>query len=133
MSDKSECVKVVVRVRPMSSTETSDGRKVAVTADHKRAEVAVANPDGGPPKTFTFDAAYGSDAKQEQIYASSAYPIVESVLKGFNGTIFAVSVFFSLYYGLLLFLLFLEHTRAAAVSSSSTRLLYATCASRTTL
>ena len=51
----------------------------------------MANPDGGPPKTFTFDAAYGSDAKQEQIYASSAYPIVESVLKGFNGTIFAVS------------------------------------------
>ena len=91
MSDKSECVKVVVRVRPMSSTETSDGRKVVVTADHKRAEVAVGNPDGGPPKTFTFDAAYGSDAKQEQIYASSAYPIVESVLKGFNGTIFAVS------------------------------------------
>ena len=94
MSDKSECVKVVVRVRPMSSTETSDGRKVVVTADHKRAEVAVGNPDGGPPKTFTFDAAYGSDAKQEQIYASSAYPIVESVLKGFNGTIFAVSFFF---------------------------------------
>jgi len=90
MSDKSECVKVVVRVRPISSTEISDKRKVIVTADHSRAEISVVNPEGGPPKLFTFDAAYSAESKQEQIYDSTAYPIIESVLKGFNGTIFAV-------------------------------------------
>lgn len=41
------------------------------------------------PKTFTFDGVYGVDAKQSDIYKETAYPIVESTLEGYNGTIFA--------------------------------------------
>jgi kinesin family protein 3/17 len=42
-----------------------------------------------PPKNFRFDMVYGLDSIQEQIYGEAAYPIVASVLEGYNGTIFA--------------------------------------------
>lgn len=41
------------------------------------------------PKRFTFDAVYGVDSQQDQIYNETAFPLVESVLEGYNGTIFA--------------------------------------------
>lgn len=41
------------------------------------------------PKAFTYDSSYGPDSAQEQVYINTAYPIVESVLDGYNGTIFA--------------------------------------------
>jgi hypothetical protein len=41
------------------------------------------------PKTFTFDSVFGDAATQAQVYNTTARPIVESVLKGYNGTVFA--------------------------------------------
>lgn len=48
-------------------------------------------PEGlnGPPKSFTFDGAYYMDSNSETIYEEMAFPLVEGVLSGFNGTIFA--------------------------------------------
>ena len=88
-----ECVRVVVRIRPLSEKEVADGRKETVRANSERAEVSVlsATSEKEAAKTFTFDASFGSESTQEQLYGSAAYPIVESVLKGFNGTILAVS------------------------------------------
>lgn len=40
-------------------------------------------------KTFTFDAVYGEESTQRAFYDESCYDLVESVLEGFNGTIFA--------------------------------------------
>ncbi len=47
------------------------------------------NDSNEPPKIFTFDGSYEPGAQQEDIYKETAYPIVESVLEGYNGTIFA--------------------------------------------
>jgi Kinesin motor domain len=41
------------------------------------------------PKSFTFDAVYGDDSIQADVYDESAFPLVESVIEGYNGTIFA--------------------------------------------
>ena len=41
-----------------------------------------------PTKTFTFDAVFSESSSQEQIYKVCAAPIVQSVLEGYNGTIF---------------------------------------------
>ena len=41
------------------------------------------------PKVFTFDCVYDWNSKQENIFAESAYPIIENVMEGYNGTIFA--------------------------------------------
>ena len=42
-----------------------------------------------PPKTFTFDAIYDWDSTQVDIFEETFQGLVDSVLKGFNGTIFA--------------------------------------------
>ena len=40
-------------------------------------------------KAYTFDNVYGMDSKQKDIYDETAAPIVDGVLQGYNGTIFA--------------------------------------------
>ena len=40
-------------------------------------------------KTFTFDNVFDEDTTQLEVYNSTARPIVDSVLEGYNGTIFA--------------------------------------------
>ena len=44
---------------------------------------------GEVPKRFSYDSVYQTNCKQEDIYNESAFPLVESVLEGYNGTIFA--------------------------------------------
>ena len=40
-------------------------------------------------KSFTYDAVYDTDSLQQVVYDESAFPLVESVIEGYNGTIFA--------------------------------------------
>lgn len=56
-----------------------------------RAQCAISNPHDkkAPPKHFTFDGAYFTDSTTENIYNEIAYPLVEGVTEGYNGTIFA--------------------------------------------
>jgi len=92
MSKNVECVKVVVRCRPLSPTEIQDGRQMIVTISASRGEITIRNPkadESEAPKSFTFDSVYDWNTKQETIYKETAFPIVESVLEGYNGTIFA--------------------------------------------
>ena len=55
--------------------------------------ITINNPDSGAisadPKSFSFDAVYDEDSTQRAVYDETAYPLVESVLAGYNGTIFA--------------------------------------------
>ncbi|XP_053555028.1 kinesin-like protein KIF3B [Bombina bombina] len=91
-SKSSETVRVVVRCRPMNSKELAAGHEKMVQVDVKLGQVAVKNARGSPnepPKTFTFDAVYDSDSKQVDLYDETFRPLVDSVLLGFNGTIFA--------------------------------------------
>ena len=41
------------------------------------------------PKMFTFDHAYDCNSCQEDIYDECAQPLVQNVMEGYNGTIFA--------------------------------------------
>jgi len=87
-----ECVKVVVRCRPLSSQEVEDQRKRAVEMVVPKGEVSIRNPqsdEGEPPKMFTFDAVYDWNSLQESVFNDTALPIVNSVIEGYNGTIFA--------------------------------------------
>ncbi|XP_063815148.1 kinesin-like protein KIF3B [Pseudophryne corroboree] len=88
----SESVRVVVRCRPMNSKELSAGYEKVVNVDVKLGQVAVRIQKGASndlPKTFTFDAVYDSNSKQVELYDETFRPLVDSVLLGFNGTIFA--------------------------------------------
>ncbi|KAJ8297503.1 hypothetical protein KUTeg_024034 [Tegillarca granosa] len=85
-------VMVCVRCRPINETEKSQGCVTCVTVDEIRGTITVRNPNashGEPPKTFTFDTVFGPNCKQVDVYNQTARPIVECVLDGYNGTIFA--------------------------------------------
>ncbi|XP_059177349.1 kinesin-like protein KIF3B [Physella acuta] len=91
-SSKSESVKVVVRCRPMMEKEIADGHTRVVEMDVKKGVIEVKQPKANssePPKKFTFDSVYDWNSKQRDLYDETFYELVESVLKGFNGTIFA--------------------------------------------
>ncbi|XP_039710297.1 LOW QUALITY PROTEIN: kinesin-like protein KIF17 [Pteropus medius] len=87
----SESVKVVVRCRPMNQRELELNCQAVVTVDSARGQCFIQNPGASdePPKQFTFDGAYYMDHYTEQIYNEIAYPLVEGVTEGYNGTIFA--------------------------------------------
>lgn len=90
-SSKDECVRVVVRCRPLNKKEIEDGRSRIVDMDLKAGQVVVRNPKAPnePPKNFTFDSIYDWNSIQIDIYNETARPIVESCIEGYNGTIFA--------------------------------------------
>ncbi|XP_040200565.1 kinesin-like protein KIF3A isoform X2 [Rana temporaria] len=84
-------VKVVVRCRPLNEREKVMGSRMAVNVDEMRGTIAVHKVDSmnEPPKTFTFDTVFGIDSNQLDVYNLTARPIIDSVLEGYNGTIFA--------------------------------------------
>ncbi|KAG5835962.1 kinesin-like protein KIF3B isoform X2 [Anguilla rostrata] len=88
-----EAVKVVVRCRPMNEKEKAANFQRVVSVDVKLGQVTVRNPRVGSahdhPKVFTFDSVYDWDSKQLDLYDETFRPLVDSVLLGFNGTIFA--------------------------------------------
>ncbi|XP_060806245.1 kinesin-like protein Klp68D [Amyelois transitella] len=83
-----ECVKVVVRCRPLSEREKKEGYDEVVKVWPERGAVQVYNPKG-EDKLFTYDAAYDSIADTQTIYDEMVRPLVASVLDGFNGCVFA--------------------------------------------
>lgn len=58
-----ECVKVMVRVRPMNKKETAMNCKNVLAIDKANNQVELTKPDrDGVSKDFAFDAVYGPDA-----------------------------------------------------------------------
>ncbi|KAJ3114015.1 Kinesin-like protein kif3a [Phlyctochytrium bullatum] len=89
MSER-EAVKVIVRCRPFSEKEKAGGHTCVVEINRQQASVAIFDPKNqDPPKTFTFDSVFDWNSRQLDVYNTTARPIVESVLNGYNGTIFA--------------------------------------------
>eukprot|EP00455_Lapot_gusevi_P025171 TRINITY_DN2641_c0_g2_i1.p1 TRINITY_DN2641_c0_g2~~TRINITY_DN2641_c0_g2_i1.p1 ORF type:complete len:781 (-),score=158.43 TRINITY_DN2641_c0_g2_i1:50-2308(-) len=96
-AERNECVKVVVRVRPFNSFEKEAGETKAVEVNTATGSVVVHRPEtennnAARPedevKQFTFDKVYDDDSTQRQVFDETARPIVDSVIEGFNGTIF---------------------------------------------
>uniref|UniRef100_A0A5F9CE71 Kinesin-like protein n=1 Tax=Oryctolagus cuniculus TaxID=9986 RepID=A0A5F9CE71_RABIT len=75
----------------MNQRERELSCQPVVTMDCARGQCFIQNPGAAdePPKQFTFDGAYHTDHVTEQIYNEIAYPLVEGVTEGYNGTIFA--------------------------------------------
>lgn len=91
-SKPSEAVRVVVRCRPFSRREEMATCENILEIDDKLGQITLRNPKAPPDepmKVFTFHSVYGWGSKQGDIYDDAVRPLVESVLRGFNGTIFA--------------------------------------------
>jgi len=88
--NKTETVKVAIRVRPMNARERKEGNQVVVEVDKQENAITVIKPDGSNDnKTFNYDYVYPPATIQRDIYDEVAFPLVESVFQGYNGTIFA--------------------------------------------
>jgi kinesin family protein 5 len=82
-SDPSECcIQVFCRVRPLNEIE----RKNASTFVPKFAGKDTISVGG---KSYTYDRVFDPNCDQEAVYKGSAHHIVQDVLNGYNGTIFA--------------------------------------------
>ncbi|CDW75636.1 kinesin motor domain containing protein [Stylonychia lemnae] len=52
--------------------------------------ICITKPDEAQnAKVFSYDSVYDVDSLQQNVYDESAFPLVESVIEGYNGTIFA--------------------------------------------
>lgn len=87
----SEAIKVVVKCRPMNRREKDLQCTQVLEVDPSIGQCSIKNAKerDAPPKTFTFDGAYGGNATNEQLYGDVAFPLVEGVTEGYNGTVFA--------------------------------------------
>ncbi|XP_002167125.3 kinesin-like protein KIF3A [Hydra vulgaris] len=88
----SDNVRVVVRCRPLSQKEKDTNCSIAIVCDEVRGTVTIKQEDNRSsdvPKVFTYDRVFGPESKQTDVYNDAARAIVESVLEGYNGTIFA--------------------------------------------
>ncbi|CAB1335522.1 unnamed protein product [Coregonus sp. 'balchen'] len=87
-----EAVKVVVRCRPFNRREETMDNDNILEVNSELGQITLRNPRASPEelmKSFTFDAVYDFESKQSDIYDDTVRPLVDSVLQGFNGTIFA--------------------------------------------
>ncbi|RWS04873.1 kinesin-like protein, partial [Dinothrombium tinctorium] len=76
-SAKSECVKVVVRCRPMTEKEIANGNVRVVDIFPDIGVVELKDPKNGtePKKRFTFDAAYDWNSRQADVYDETVHPL----------------------------------------------------------
>jgi hypothetical protein len=88
-SSSTECIQVMVRCRPINSKEQGDKRASIVSVDSETGQIVLKNNKSDDTKQFTFDAVFDGTSKQEDVFACVAQPIIDSVMNGYNGTIFA--------------------------------------------
>ena len=83
---ESSNVKVVARVRPLSSLE----RGTKAMLDAKNSCILLDN-GGGDKKTYEYDAVFGPQSTQAQVYEESGakQAVCRDILQGFNCTILA--------------------------------------------
>ncbi|KAJ3336846.1 Kinesin-like protein kif3b [Gonapodya sp. JEL0774] len=84
-----ECVTVCVRCRPFNDRERENGSTRVLSFDLERSSVVIQNSkQESDAKVFAFDAVFDWDSRQADVYNRTAKKIVDSVLNGFNGTVF---------------------------------------------
>ena len=86
-NNSSEAIKVAFRLRPLNEREKQAGRKVCCAAHEDEGVIVLESKEYS--KQFTFDAVFSETSTQRRIYDVAAAPVVESVLDGYNGTVFA--------------------------------------------
>ncbi|KAK8706429.1 hypothetical protein V6N13_049996 [Hibiscus sabdariffa] len=81
-------IRVFCRCRPLNSEEITAGASMSIDFESaKDGELTVIS-NGAPKKTFKFDAVFGPQAEQADVFQDTA-PFATSVLDGFNVCIFA--------------------------------------------
>ena len=87
-SNKSESVVVHVRLRPFSGDESKKKHKSAIQVFDTENRSIVVKKDGDK-KRFNFNHLLNQDVTQEEVFDTVGQRVIDGVLNGYNGTIFA--------------------------------------------
>lgn len=77
------CVRVALRVRPLLPKEVLHNHQVCVRVVPGSAQVML-----GSDRLFSFDHVFGPTENQDEVYESCVQPLVESLVHGYNATVF---------------------------------------------
>ncbi|CAD6187594.1 unnamed protein product [Caenorhabditis auriculariae] len=89
---------VVVRIRPLNAEEKARknfqcvfplDRKRVLLVDPEKFENNILRQNRQHEKKFEFDATFGPNSTQEDVHQSTTGPIIDSVIQGYNATVFA--------------------------------------------
>lgn len=81
---------VLCRFRPLNEKEKQMSDQLCVNfPDDQKTVIITPQTESGGPLRFNFDSVFTPAASQAQVYHTAAKPIVEAVMQGFNGTVFA--------------------------------------------
>ncbi|XP_066914661.1 kinesin-like protein KIF19 isoform X3 [Clytia hemisphaerica] len=99
MKEKEDTLTVVVRIRPISVNEVDNGYSEIITAVEdnmvclldptENDDMNVLRVNRSREKMYVFDNAFGPFSTQTEVYNQTTRTLVESVLEGYNATIFA--------------------------------------------
>ncbi|XP_045473504.1 kinesin-like protein KIF3A [Harmonia axyridis] len=85
-----ENVKVYIRIRPLNENESLGNAKGTIEINKEEGTILLNNSEYREfEKLFRFHQVFPEESSQMEIYHTVAAPIVDTVLKGYNGTIFA--------------------------------------------
>lgn len=79
-------VRVVCRFRPTNQKERDLGSTEVMNIDSAGTSVTIKGSESN--HNFSFDKIFGMTCTQQEVYEYAAKPVVEDILKGYNGTIF---------------------------------------------
>ena len=86
-------VQVVCRVRPFNKKEKEKGVVQCLEFNPDKQKIAIKMSSESSSafglNKFEFDRVFDMQSQQKEVYDHAARPIIDSVLEGFNGTIFA--------------------------------------------
>ena len=82
-------IKVLCRFRPQNSREVAAGGDFCARFTEDGLAVGVQTSEDRALNTFTFDRVFGPTSTQLEVFETGCLPIVQAVLQGFNGTVFA--------------------------------------------
>lgn len=88
LEDMKGKIRVYCRIRPMSHSELSNPERNKKNYRILDEMTVTIDPDSKMPITFAFDAVFGEDAQQEEIFEDTER-LVQSAVDGYNVCIFA--------------------------------------------
>lgn len=77
------CVRVAVRIRPLLPREILHNHKVCLREVPGSSQVML-----GSDRLFSFDHTFGPATSQDEVYESCVQPLVETLVGGYNATVF---------------------------------------------
>lgn len=89
-AENTDNIKVIARFRPLNSLETdlfNRGMGGICVKYNKRDGCTISNTVGFA-QSYTFDRVFDANTSQQSLFEEAAKPVIDDILKGYNGTIF---------------------------------------------